>query len=190
MNYREFKNRAIAHLDELYAFAVRRTRSRPEAEDMVHNAYVRAFSRWRQLKNPDSMRAWLFQILRHGLINERNRASRSPILKVVSSDESIDLLRRESILLPEEILDRILPSEVEEMLDQLPDSLKEPVILADIWGFSYVDIGNIMDCPVGTVRSRLHRARAALATKLEALSRSQGMRGPSKGKRDFSEGSA
>lgn len=163
----------MAHAEELYAYALRLTRaSIPEAEDLVQATYERAFSRWRQLRDPGALRAWLFQILRGIFFNERRRAKHSPILELVVTGREPDGPAPEP--LPDELVERMHPGEIEAALGALPEPQREVVMLADLWGFSYSEIAEIVECPVGTVRSRLNRARAALAGELEGLARSLG----------------
>ncbi len=175
MNYLEFKNISVAHMEELYALAVRLTRSPIEAEDLVHNTYTRALGRWRQLRQPEAVRAWLFQILRGIFINEQRRTTRGPLLQLVESTSGVagnTSLASDSVgnrdALPRMVgVDRLLATDVEAALELISHESREVVLLADVWGFGYQEIAAILGCPVGTVRSRLHRARTRLAAALE-----------------------
>lgn len=171
MDYDEFKTLTVAYLEELYAFAVRLTGSPCDGEDLVHTAYVQAFRNWRHLRDPAALRSWLFRILRNVHINQRQRAARSPILELVSGDDLLDREPSSNTRVDEEALANLADSEVEACLARLPRSAQEVVLLADLWGFSYQEAAHILGCPVGTVRSRLHRARRRLASLLEDQTR-------------------
>lgn len=172
MTYDEFNTLCIGQMEVLYAYAVRLTRSVPEAEDLVQATYSRALSRRNQLRDRSALRAWLFQILRGILFNERRRESISPLLQLVPSDD--DPALADPSPLPDELVERMETAEVERALNDLPQAHRDAVLLADLWGFTYPEIARIVGCPVGTVRSRLHRARATLADALEDVARRHG----------------
>ena len=152
----DFRQSAVACLDRLYSFARSLTRSRPAAEDLVQETYVRALRAAHRPSDPAGVRPWLFTILRNVWRNERRR--RQP--DAFASDP--DLLP--SLRAPfEETLDQDAMAErIRTSIDRLPDAYREVVLLRFSQGLSYREIAEIVDCPAGTVMSRLARARALI----------------------------
>ncbi len=169
-----FEAAALVHLDSVYRLALRLCRKRTEAEDLVQDTYLRAFSHFDQFQPGTNCRAWLFTILRNAFINRVTRGGR----EVLELDE--DRLERVEVESPgfplstianpeDEFFRHVVDKDVAEALDQLPVLFREVVLLADLEQCSYKEIGQICGVPVGTVMSRLSRGRqrlrAALATR-------------------------
>ncbi|MCA9693288.1 MAG: sigma-70 family RNA polymerase sigma factor [Myxococcales bacterium] len=163
-----FESTALPHLDALYRMAMRLCRDPSEAEDLVQDTMVRAFRFWSGFKPGTSIRAWLFTILRNTYINRYHRKNRR-------RDANHDLERQAASLetglgpvacpppLPDQVVARrVTRDRIEEALASLPPDYKLAVTLADIEGLSYREIADIMECPIGTVMSRIYRGRKRL----------------------------
>ena len=189
MDYGDFKNLAMAHMDELFAFAVGLCASRVDAEDLVHSTYLRAFERWHQLAHADRCRAWLFQVLRSIFINEVRREHRSPFLHLVGGPAEDSTTTSSSPgsggpgVQVDNFVERLLGTDIRAALCRLPAVSQEVVLLADVWGFDYQEIATITDQPVGTIRSRLHRVRCRLAIELRDYAEERGFVGRRSGMR-------
>lgn len=170
MRYQEFCALAVGYMAALYNTARRITGDPQEAEDLVQDTYVRALQAYAQLKNPAQCRAWLYQILRNVFIDARRRKRSTPELVVFDgareNDWKVASLWSDS--LEEEVLRRLSHEEVRQALAALPEELRMALMLCDLEGFTYHEIANIFGCPVGTVRSRIARARRALLIKFRA----------------------
>jgi len=177
-----FETEALSFLDALYRTALRMTRSEAEAEDLVQEAYIRAF-RFRQQFTPGTnLKAWLFRILTNTFINQyRRKAARPETTELDDVDESIlyrhmrDVSPGSSSPNPEaELIDNMLSSEVKDALEALPEKFRTTLLL-DVEGFSYKEIAQMLDIPIGTVMSRLHRGRKFLQKRLYDLARDRGI---------------
>ena len=181
-----FQREALPLLDSLYAGALRMTRNPSDAEDLVQETMLRAYRAFDRFEEGTNLKAWLFRILTNAYINTYRKKQREP--QKVSSDEieEFDLYRElknhdpafsES---PESlVLDNLVDSDITDALDDLPEQFRMAVILSDLQGFSYAEMAQIMDVPLGTVMSRLHRGRKALQKRLWDLARAKGIvKGP------------
>ena len=168
----EFEKTALEHLDALYGVALRLTRDERDAEDLVQDAYVRALRFHDSFQAGTNMRAWLLRILTNTFINKYRRRQRErqladqleqgPDHEALISSAAIRQLRD-----PEAQLQRgLLREELGKAVDTLPEEFRVAVVLADVYGFSYKEIASVLDCPLGTVMSRLHRGRKALQAQL------------------------
>lgn len=170
----ELETEALSYIDSLYRTALRMTRNPADAEDLVQEAYLRAFRSLHQFRVGTNLRAWIFRIMTNAYINEYRKRSRRPTSASLDDleefylyDHLIDSGVQPSDQRPEDIvLDRLTADDVIEALDDLSDDFRQVVLLADIEGFSYREIAEIMDIPVGTVMSRLFRARRRLQRSL------------------------
>lgn len=170
----ELEAEALSHIDALYRTALRMTRNPADAEDLVQEAYLRAFRSLHQFKPGTNFRAWIFRIMTNAYINEYRKRSRRPTNSSLDDleefylyDHLIDSGVQPTSERPEDVvLDRLTATDVIEALDSLSDDFREVVLLADVEGFSYREIAEIMDIPVGTVMSRLYRARRRLQKAL------------------------
>lgn len=169
-----FQALAEQHLDGLFRAALRLTRNRTKAEDLLQETFLRAWRSFHTFKPGTNARAWLYRILMNAYIDGYRKTTREP--EVVDQEdvdefylytkvrESDDFRRAGD---PEEvIMARLMDADVKGALDSLPDAFREVVILADIEGFSYKEIAEMLSIPIGTVMSRLHRGRRQLQVKL------------------------
>ncbi len=165
---RDFEAQALVHLDALYRTALRLTQSRPEAEDLVQDACLRAFTHFDQFEPGTNCRAWLFTIL-HNIFLNRIRGRGHEVL----DDDSKLGLATASVTAPSsdnpeaEFFRRTLPADVEGALSALPLVFREAVVLVDLEGVSYKEAAQALECPVGTVMSRLWRSRRLLRRALQ-----------------------
>ncbi len=166
----EFESTALPQLDALYGAALRLTRNAAEAEDLVQDAYVRAFRFWHTFKSGTSVRAWLFTILRNTFINRyhrlnRTRSARNDLEAQLSAIGSEAAVAHPSSQLPSPdgaLAARITRERIMAALESVPEDYRMAVILADLEGLAYKEIAEIMDCPIGTVMSRIYRGRRLL----------------------------
>jgi len=179
---RRFQEDALPLLDSLYAGALRMTRNPADAEDLVQETMLRAYRAFDRFEAGTNLKAWLFRILTNAYINVYRKKQREP--QKVSSEEveDFDLYQElknhdpEFTKSPETIvLDSIVDSDIIEALDELPEQFRLAVVLSDIEDFSYAEMAEIMEVPLGTVMSRLHRGRKALQKRLWELARDRGI---------------
>nr|WP_076389773.1 sigma-70 family RNA polymerase sigma factor [Vaginimicrobium propionicum] len=167
-----FERDALEYLDQLYSAALRMTRNPADAEDIVQETYVKAFSSFRQFKPGTNLRAWLYRILTNTYINTYRKSKRQPQISDSDQVEDWQIARAASHTsdgLPSaeiEALERIPDAEITEALASLKPDFRDAVLLADVEGFSYKEIAEIMDTPIGTVMSRLNRGRKQLRALL------------------------
>jgi len=159
MNRKEFNELVISYLDEVTAFAHYLTDTDWEADDLVQATYAKAFDRWESLTSPDKCRSWLFRIARNQWIDWLRSRKAGPDLELV--DDPDDPHRPRKTVSAEHI-EQIDEKRVRRALRELSQKYAEVVILCDIWGFSYEEIAEIVDIPLGTVRSRISRGRTSL----------------------------
>ncbi len=177
-----FENDAMGYLDQLYGAALRMTRNPADAEDLVQETYTKAFASFHQYTPGTNLKAWLYRILTNTYINQYRKAQRQP--KISGDGEQIEdwqLARAEShdssgLRSAEvEALDGMPDSAVVDALGRLSPDFREAVYLADIEGFSYKEIAEIMGTPIGTVMSRLNRGRSQLRAMLSDYAASLGI---------------
>lgn len=177
-----FQRDALPLLDSLYGAALRMTRNPADAEDLVQETMLRAYRGFDRFEPGTNLKAWLFRILTNAYINVYRKRRREP--QKVSQDEIEDfdlyqeLKNHDSRIgeTPETIvLDALVDSDILEAIDDLPEQFRLAVVLSDIEGFSYAEMAEIMDVPMGTVMSRLHRGRKALQKRLWDLARDRGI---------------
>jgi RNA polymerase sigma-70 factor, ECF subfamily len=165
---------ALGHMRQLHAKASRMTRDHTDAEDLVQETYARAFASFHQFKEGTNVKAWLNRILTNTFISSYRKKQREPVL-TLSGLEDWQLARSDTtggMRSAEELaLDHMPDASVTNALRQLSDDFRMAVYLADVEGFGYREIAQIMRCPIGTVMSRLHRARSQLRELIEATER-------------------
>jgi len=158
---------ALGWIDGLYGAALRLTRNPADAEDLVQDTYLKAFKSSNSFKPGTNLRAWLFTILHNHFLNDRRRARTSPV-EVDSdvADKATAVVPADSETAEEALIRRVTDTEVRAALETLPESFREAVWLRDAEGFSYVEIGEMLKVPIGTVMSRISRGRRLLAARL------------------------
>jgi RNA polymerase sigma-70 factor (ECF subfamily) len=165
---------AIAQIDALYRTALRMTRSSSDAEDLVQETYLRAFRSLHQFTEGTNLRAWLFRIMTNTYINDYRKRQRRPTSTSLDDIEDFYLYDHlvDSVVQPQsdnpeaEVLERLTTANITDAIDELPEEFRQVVTLADVEGFSYREIADILQIPVGTVMSRLFRARRRLRKML------------------------
>lgn len=166
----DFEREALPHMDALYNFALRLTTDADEADDLLQETYLKAYRFFDKFEQGTNCKAWLFRIMKNSFINMYRRSSKEPD-KVDYNDveEFYHSIRAESTDpndLEQKIFSNILDDDVSSALESLPEEFRTVVILCDIEGFTYEEIADFVECPIGTVRSRLHRGRKMLRAKL------------------------
>lgn len=176
-----FEEQALPLLNQLYGAAMRMTRKPADAQDLVQDTYARAFGAFHQFKQGTNLKAWLYRILTNTYINQYRKRQRSPYQGSIDELEEWQVGSAESITATSarsaeaEAIDRLPQSQIKDALNSLSEDFRLVVYLADVEGFSYQEIADIMKTPVGTVMSRLHRGRKLLRTKLGSYAREQGI---------------
>ena len=167
-----FETEALQYLDQLYSAALRMTRNPSDAEDLVQETFTKAFAAFHQYRPGTNLKAWLHRILANTFINTYRKRRREP--RQASGGDfqewqlPADPLAAQARSAEAEALDRLADSEILRALRDLPEEFRVAVYLADIEGYAYKEIAEIMGTPIGTVMSRLHRGRGRLRDKLAA----------------------
>jgi RNA polymerase sigma-70 factor, ECF subfamily len=174
----QFKAIALGLLSSLYNSAFRLTRDPHDAEDLVQDTYAYAFAHAGELRNPAAAKAWLMRILYHRFISLR-RAAR-PALRVVEGGSDEPLAADPGPSLERSVIARLARPAISAALDKLPDEMRATLLMCVVEGMSYQEIAEVMDSPVGTVRSRIARARGRLMSALAAEAAALGIARESK----------
>ena len=177
-----FADQAMVYMDQLYSAARRMTRNTADAEDLVQETYLRAYRGFGNFQQGTNLRAWLYRILTNAFINSYRSKQRKP--------RSVDLAGVEDLYLHQRLggdakaalgasaedvlMDQITESEIVDALESLPEEYRIAVLLADVEGFAYKEIAEILDVPMGTVMSRLHRGRKTLQKRLLEFGKARG----------------
>ena len=169
-----FAEDAMPLMDGLYSAAMRMTRNAADAEDLVQETYLKAFNAYERFETGTNLKAWMYRILTNSYINAYRKKQRRPDESDIDDIEDLYLYRRlggaESAVLSrsaeDELLEMFGEDEVKLALEDLPEHYRMPILLADVEGFAYKEIAEILDVPIGTVMSRLHRGRKQLQKRL------------------------
>ena len=180
-----FADLAMEHMQALYTAALRMTRSPADAEDLVQETFLKAYRAFDRFEEGTNLKAWLYKILTNTFINSYRAAKRRPEKADVEDVEDLYLYHRLDELqtagtgrsAEEEFFDRITGDDVKQAIESLPEAFRIAVLLADVEGFSYKEIADITDVPIGTVMSRIHRGRRSLQKALAPSALAQGLVG-------------
>src|SRR5204862_3976776 len=178
---REFERLSLEHLDALYSAGLRLTRNERDSEDLVQDTFLRAFRFFDKFERGTNMKAWLFKILTNTFINKyRRRVKERTVVegaaREAGNERFVTREPTESSADPEQyFFDKLLSDDVIRSIDQLPIDFRLVVILADLQEFSYKEIAEILECPVGTVMSRLYRGRKLLQKSLVGFALESGV---------------
>jgi RNA polymerase sigma-70 factor (ECF subfamily) len=177
---RRFETEALPLLSEMYGAALRMTRNPADAEDLLQETYLRAYRGFGTFREGTNLRAWLYRILTNAFINTYRKRQREP--QTVSEEEVPEWYLYEKLggegaeaSAETEVLESLPDEDVQEALAGLPEQFRLAVLLADVEGFSYKEIAEILSVPIGTVMSRLHRGRRALEKRLVDVMRERGL---------------
>ena len=184
-----FTDVAMEHMPGLYSAALRMTRNAADAEDLVQETYLKAYRSYGSFTEGTNLRAWLYRILTNTYINSYRAAQRRPEVTDVEDVEDLYLYKRlagsgaadAGRSAEDEALERFTDDDVKAALEALPDTFRMAVLLADVEGFSYKEISEITDVPIGTVMSRIHRGRRALQKALHDTGAVRGLVGLASG---------
>lgn len=175
---REFSAEALPHADFLYNYALRMTYNAADAEDLVQETYLKAFRFWESYEKGTNIRAWLFRIMKNAFINRYRKEKKAPETVEYQEIENFYNNVRESGAdssdLQETVFSNLLEDEIAKAIAGLPEDFRTVVILCDIEELTYEEVAEFLDCPIGTVRSRLHRGRKLLRAQLFEFAKRRG----------------
>jgi RNA polymerase sigma-70 factor (ECF subfamily) len=176
-----FERDAMPLLDQLYSAAMRLTHNPQNAEDLVQDTFAKAYASFHQYQDGTNLKAWMYRILTNTFINSYRKKQREPLQSDADGVDDWQLVRAEAHTsrglrsAETEALDHLPDSDVKKARQELPSDFRMAVYLADVEGFAYKEIAEIMDTPIGTVMSRLNRGRSMLRTLLQDYARERGL---------------
>ena len=178
-----FAEDATAFAPQLFSTAVRMTRNRADAEDLVQETYMKAWRAYDSYEEGTNLRAWLFRIMTNTYINKYNAKMRRPTETELDDVEELYLYRRlgtidqsrMSASAEDQMMELFTDDEVKNAIEELPEAFRMPLLLSDVDGFSYKEIAEMLDVPIGTVMSRLHRGRKAMQKRLYEFAKERGL---------------
>lgn len=174
----DFEEEIIPHLDAMYNFALRLTSDPSDAEDLVQDTIVKAFRFFSSYEKGTNAKAWLFRILKNSYINNYRKKSKKPSQvdydEVSTFYETIRAERTDTSDLEDKMFRELIDDDISNALDELPEDFRTVVLLCDVEGFTYEEIANMLDVPIGTIRSRLHRGRNLLKAQLMEYAKRRG----------------
>ncbi|PWN08211.1 sigma-70 family RNA polymerase sigma factor [Rhodohalobacter mucosus] len=166
----DFNDEIIPHLDALYNFGLRLTSDPNDAEDLVQDTIVKAYRFFSSYEKGTNAKAWLFRILKNSYINNYRKKSKKPqevdYDEVATFYETIRAERTETSDLEDKMFRELIDDDISNALDEIPEDFRTVVLLCDVEDFTYEEIANMLDVPIGTIRSRLHRGRNLLKAQL------------------------
>jgi RNA polymerase sigma-70 factor (ECF subfamily) len=179
----DFTHDAMQHAPQLFSTAMRMTRNRSDAEDLVQETFIKAWRSFATYQQGTNLRAWLFRIMTNTYINKYNAQQRKPTETELDDVEELFLYKRLGAVdqsqlsqsAEDQMLSLFTDDEVKKALEELPDQFRIPVLMSDVEGFSYKEIAEILEIPLGTVMSRLHRGRKAMQKMLYEYAKKRGL---------------
>jgi RNA polymerase sigma-70 factor (ECF subfamily) len=178
-----FTNDAMQYAPQLFATALRMTRNRADAEDLVQETFLKGWRAFESYQEGTNLRAWLFRIMTNTFINKYNAQQRRPQESELDEVEELFLFRRMGAFdqskinqsAEDQMLELFTDEEVKNAIEELPETFRIPVLLSDVEGFSYKEIAEMLEVPIGTVMSRLHRGRKAMQKMLYEYAKERGL---------------
>jgi RNA polymerase sigma-70 factor (ECF subfamily) len=179
----EFTNDAMQYAPQLFATALRMTRNKADAEDLVQETFLKGWRAFDSYQQGTNLRAWLFRIMTNTFINKYNSQQRRPQETELDDVEELFLFRRMGAFdqskmsqsAEDQMLELFTDDEVKNAIESLPETFRIPVLLSDVEGFSYKEIAEMIEVPIGTVMSRLHRGRKAMQKMLYEYAKERGL---------------
>jgi RNA polymerase sigma-70 factor (ECF subfamily) len=179
----QFTSDAMQYAPQLFSTALRMTRNRSDAEDLVQETYIKGWRSFHTFQEGTNLRAWLFRIMTNTYINKYNAQKRKGTEVELDDVEELFLYKRLGSIdqsqlsssAEDQMLELFTDEEVKNALEELPEDFRIPVLLSDVDGFSYKEISEMLEIPIGTVMSRLHRGRKAMQKMLYEYARERGL---------------
>jgi RNA polymerase sigma-70 factor (ECF subfamily) len=179
----DFTHDAMQYAPQLFSTAMRMTRNRSDAEDLVQETFIKAWRSFATYQQGTNLRAWLFRIMTNTYINKYNAQQRKPTETELDDVEELFLYKRLGAVdqsqlsqsAEDQMLSLFTDDEVKKALEELPEQFRIPVLMSDVEGFSYKEIAEILEIPLGTVMSRLHRGRKAMQKMLYEYAKKRGL---------------
>jgi len=169
-----FDDEAVRHLDALYSFALKLTRARDDADDLVSDTMLRAFQRWEQYRLGTNIRAWLFTILYHAFVSRKRRIDAREV-QPLEDEDGREIFEAVGDADPESTFyDSFLDEDIVSAIQRLPDEYRDAVVMSDLHGLKYAEIAQILGVPEGTIKSRLFRGRRLLQVQLRDYAEEMG----------------